>query len=109
MSLDEISVAQVGQPLEAPGLAKPHKPADHCVCSSLRNSLLDEEFHERCGVQKTLVNPARNPVSSETGIVDNDRSEIDAGLNGVKGIEQWFLVLLKVAVVCQGKSFDKNH
>ena len=67
MRLGQIKVGQVGQPPQAPALAKSDQPADHLMGSSLRNPFLDQEFHQSCGVQKAFIQVLGNPVRAETG------------------------------------------
>ena len=40
---------------------------------------------------------------------DDDGGQLQAGLDGVDGVEERFLVLLQIAVIRQGQPLDQNE
>ena len=44
-----------------------------------------------------------------SGAGDDNGGQIEAGLDGVEGVKDRFLILLEITVVSQGQALDQDH
>ncbi len=109
MSGKQVRITEIGQTFQPPTLAQANQPANHSVRRALRNSLLDQEFHQGRGVEKALVKTFGNTFGAESGPFNNHGSQVEASLDGVEGVEDWFLVFLQISVVGQWQPFDQDQ
>ena len=109
MGLEQLGVGEVGQAFQTAAIAKANQPANDLMGRALRYLRAIRIFHQRGGIEKSLVKPFLDPVGAERCPLDDHRRQLQTRLDRVKRVEERLFVLLQVAVVGQRKPFDEHQ